>query len=209
MEDVVYRRRAPEVLNVARSGLERDGLDAYHDPRREAIDSHGGERIQALRLAGHYFGDRYGINRQWVTMTDAAIRFMNETPRSCDGYRLGCGHCVRLTQYARRSGDMAYFEHGACRQQADLVMMCTDNQGFTVPVGDQGSLDTRIDRNWGMARFLGEVAWFYRDPSYLWFTQHLAYHELPFHGFTTGEKPRLPQRLVGLNVLPVHENIYA
>ena len=43
------------------------------------------------------------------------------------------------------------------------------------------------------ARYLGEVAWFYRDPSYLWFTQHLAYHELPFEAFTAGKPPEPPQ----------------
>jgi hypothetical protein len=177
-------------------------------PRREALDSHGGERVQSLRLAGLYFGNRYGINRHWVTMTDEAIRFMNETPRSCDGYRQGCGHCVRLTQYARHSGDMAYFEGGDCRQQADLVMTCTDNQGLMVSIGDQDNLDVKIDRNWNVARFFGEVAWFYKDPSYLWFARNLAYHELPFEGFTTGQLPTRPDRLIGLNVLPVDKNLY-
>ncbi|HPA18365.1 MAG TPA: hypothetical protein PLU30_11515 [Verrucomicrobiae bacterium] len=178
------------------------------DPRREAIDSHGGERVQSLRLAGLYFGDRYGINRQWVTMSDEAINFMNTTPRSCDGYRLGCGHCTRLNEYARRSGDMRYLENRTCRQQADLVMACTDNQGYTLSIGDAGDMNTRIDRNWNMARFMGEVAWYYKDPSYVWFTRNLAYHELPFMGFVTGEKPPPPERFIGLVVLPMHPVIY-
>lgn len=178
------------------------------DPRREAIDSHGGERVQSLRLAGLYFGGRYGINGHWVPMTDEAINFMNTTPRSCDGYRLGCGHCVRLNEYARRSGDMRYFENGTCRQQADLVMACTDNQGYTLSIGDAGDMDSRIDRNGGLAQYLGEVAWFYKDSSYLWFARDLKYHEWPFTGFSTGEKPSVPEQFIGLRVLPVHPTNY-
>ncbi|MEW6356640.1 MAG: VCBS repeat-containing protein [Planctomycetota bacterium] len=179
-----------------------------NNPRAEALSSHGGDRVQSWRYAGLYFSKYYGINRHWLTMTDEAIKWMNETPRSCDGYRLGCGHATRLTQYARRTGDMGYFESGSCRQQTDLVMTCTDNQGRAVTVGDHDRWDTKIDREWHIGRLMGEAAWFYKDSSYQWFMQDLAYHEWPFDAFSTGATPKRPDRLVGLNVLPVHKNIY-
>jgi len=178
------------------------------NPRAEALSSHGGERVQSLRLAGLYFRDHYGINGDWVSLTDQAIRFMDETPRSCDGYRAGCGHGVRMTQYARRSGDMAYFGTESARQQADLVTMCTDNLGYLVSVGDQDDWNVKIDRGWDLARFLGEAAWFYYDPECLWFTQHLGYSDRPFGAFATAEPPPAPARFVGLHALPLHPNLY-
>lgn len=180
----------------------------YKNPRAEALSSHGGDRVESMRHAGFYFNRYYGINRHWLDMSAEAIQIMNATPRSCDGYHVGCGHGTRLTQYARRTGDMGYFEKDSCRQQADLVMMCTDNQGHMVTVGDHDRWDTKIDREWNVGRFMGEAAAFYKDSSYLWFTQDLAYHERPFDAFATGETPTRPDRLVGLNVLPVHRNIY-
>ncbi len=178
------------------------------NPRAEALSSHGGDRVQSWRYAGVFFSKHYGINKHWLTVTEEAIKWMNETPRSCDGYRLGCGHATRLTGYARYTADTGYFDSGACRQQADLVMMCTDNQGYTATVGDQDRWQSRIDREWNTGRYLGEVAWFFKDSSYLWFAQHMAYHEWPFNAFATGRTPKRPDHLVGLRVLPVHKNIY-
>ncbi|MBM4086078.1 MAG: hypothetical protein FJ272_14935, partial [Planctomycetes bacterium] len=191
------------------------------NPRAEALSSHGGDRVQSWRHAGYYFSQHYRINHHWLDVTAEAVHFMNTTPRSCDGYHLGCGHGTRLTHYARRTGDMGYVANyfrrigdvtyavsPSLRQQADLVMMCTDNQGYVVTVGDHDRWNSRVDREWNLARFMAEAAWFYKDSSYLWFAQHLAYHELPFGAFATGETPKRPDRLVGLNVLPVHKNIY-